>query len=183
MNREQLVNLMPEVYQRCVQDNTPLDALLDVMENLMVPSEKILKKIDTYFCPYSTPDEFVHYLAKWVDLERYINADCDDWLQHDEIRTTTIEMGRLRVLIAIAAELSQWRGTIKGLTLFLQTATGIEHFKVEEVATSDLDIENAFHIRVIAPHAAKRYQKLIEKIINGEKPAYVTSELVFEPEL
>jgi len=183
MNREQLVSLMPEVYQRCVQDNTPLDAVLDVMENLFVPSEEVLQKIDSYFCAYSTPDDFVYYLAKWVDLERYIDAGCDDIIHQDDITETSIEIGRLRALIVIAAELSRWRGTIKGLTLFLQTATGIDNYRVEEVSKNNLGMDKTFHIRVIAPHAAIQHKKLIEKIINGEKPAYVTSELEFETEL
>lgn len=183
MRREQIISLMPDVYQRSIHPNTPLDALIALMENLHMPTEQVLQKIDTYFCPYSAPDEFIPYLAKWVDLERYIEAECDDFLNYpgSPVRSS-IETGRLRVLISIAAELSQWRGTARGLMLFLQTATGIDNFKVEDVVENEENGNKAFHIRITAPSAARSYKKLIEKIINGEKPAYVTSELVFEAE-
>jgi hypothetical protein len=37
-----------------------------------------------------------------------------------------------------------------------------------------------FHVRVVAPEAAKSQRELVERIVALEKPAYVTWELAFE---
>jgi len=76
--------------------------------------------------------------------------------------------------------LSQWRGTQKGLLLFLQTATGLADFQIQE----NVDLNGhpkSFHITVRAPKESAQYRKLIERIVEFEKPAYVTYELSFEP--
>jgi hypothetical protein len=85
----------------------------------------------------------------------------------------------LRELIAAAAFLSQWRGTAKGLLRFLETATGVEGFEIEEHARDANGQPQPFHILVRAPAEAERYRGLVERIIEAEKPAYVTYELTY----
>ena len=36
-----------------------------------------------------------------------------------------------------------------------------------------------FHVRVHAPETAKRYADLVARIVEGERPAYVTYEIVY----
>ncbi|HVR84197.1 MAG TPA: hypothetical protein VMU54_07800, partial [Planctomycetota bacterium] len=88
-------------------------------------------------------------------------------------------LGRLRELVAGAAYLSQWRGTWRGLGRFLEIATGVSGFTVEEsVAGTDGELI-PFHIRIGVPRNARVHRTLIERIITLEKPAYVTFELDF----
>src|SRR5260370_24846962 len=106
MKREAIAHLLPEVFQRAIRPETPLSAILDVMEGLHAPSEKILKELSATFDPRRTPDRFVPFLAAWVDL---------DWLFEpflDERRTSasaplqvSTGVGHLRELIAAATVL------------------------------------------------------------------------------
>lgn len=179
MKRNEIKKLLPIVYQRCVNPGTAIDALLDSMEALHAPSEQVLDKISSYFDPNTAPDPFVRYLAGWVDLDRYLGDELSEETNLSRAFAVSIEPGRLRALIAMASSLSQWRGTAKGLKLFLETATGISGFSLEERASLNNGLPQVFHFRVTAPPAAARYQDLIETIINGEKPAYATYELEF----
>lgn len=179
MKLSEIEKLLPVVYQRCIKPGTPISALLDVMEGLHAPSEQVLQKIDTYFDPNTAPEQFVRYLAEWIDLGRYLGEEFSEETDFTQTFEVSIEPGRLRELIKLAARLSQWRGTAKGLKLFLETATGVSGFSLEEIGNHDNVSNRVFHFRVKAPQAAACYQNLITKIINGEKPAYITYELAF----
>src|SRR5262249_49938521 len=89
--------------------------------------------------------------------------------------------GRLRELVASAAYLSRWRGTRKGLLRFLEVATGLKGFDVDENVAGPDGRVRPLHVRVLAPHAAEPYQALIRRIVDLEKPAYVTYDLAFVP--
>lgn len=179
MRRDEIKKLLPTVYQRCVNGGTPIDALLHAMEALHAPSERVLDDISGYFDPYSAPERFVRYLAGWVDLDRYLGEEVSGQADVSRASALSIEPGRLRELIAMAAELSRWRGTARGLKLFLETATGIKGFELDEQLSLENGLPRVFHFRVTAPAAATRFRDLIEAIINGEKPAYATCELDF----
>ena len=178
--------LPPEIFQRPLPPATapsltppnPLTASLTVMEDLHAPSEEVLAHLDTFFDPRRTKDEFVPYLAFWTDLTKLID-DSDNKEDASYLRASFPSgLGRLRELTANAAYLSQWRGTQKGLLLFLQTATGVTDFQIQE----NVDIKGEskpFHMTVRASAEAKQYVRLIERIIESEKPAYVTYQLAF----
>jgi phage tail-like protein len=181
MKREEIESLLPQVFQRTLRPGSPLNALLEVMEMLHTPAETVLSKLESYFNAYSTPDIFVPYLAGWVDLDRFYpfySAQPEDLQQStDPISSGT---GQLRELIAAAAYLSQWRGTAKGLKLFLETATGMKGFELVENVDSKESRLRPFHICITAPADAKEHVALIERIVEQEKPAYVTYELKFK---
>jgi len=88
-------------------------------------------------------------------------------------------VGRLRELTAAAVTLSHWRGTRKGLTLFLETATGTNGFEVDEHVVGVDGRVKPFHLRITAPGQLAEHRSLIQRIIELEKPAYVTYELGF----
>lgn len=180
MKREEIARLLPEVFQRTVTPGSPLAALLAVMEALPAPAEAALANLEDYFDPYQAPDAFAAYLAGWVDLDRLFSqtpARLDD-----ETATTLFPpgLGRLRELIAAAAYLSRWRGTSRGLIGFLETATGIPGFTITESPPGEDGQPRPFHILVEAPRETAVYQPLLERIIQAEKPVYVTYELVFK---
>ena len=172
MKRNEIERLLPGVFQRTAQRGTPLDALLHAMEALHAPDEDALAQLETYFAPYEAPDEFVPMLARWVDLDRLLAETPDH-----PADAFAGGLGRLRELVAAAAYLSKWRGTARGLLRFLETATGLEGWGIDEAVPGPDGRPRPFHIRVVAPSGAARYQALIEHIVQMEKPAYVTYEL------
>jgi phage tail-like protein len=173
MKQADLLRLLPAVYQQTAAPASPLLALLAVMETMHAPSEVVIGRLGTYFDPYQTPDDFVPFLAGWVDLARFLTP-----LPTGESHFPT-GLGRLRELIASAAYLSNWRGTASGLLRFLELATGVSGFVVDEQVIGPDNRPRPFHIRILAPPAAQPHQPLIERIIESEKPAYVTYELEF----
>ena len=180
MKRREIEQLLPAVFQRTLYEGNPLTALLEVMENLHAPSEATLANLDAIFDPRRTTDGFVPFLAYWVDLNRLFDEAPDGEVQVSFSRhSMTSGFGRLRELVARAAYLSQWRGTMKGLLLFLQTAIGTQDFEIEEHPVNAEGQPLPFHIRVRAPQETTPHKALIARIIELEKPAYVTYELVF----
>jgi len=183
MKREEIENLLPRVFRQTLRPGGPLSGLLEVMELLHEPAETVLAQLETYFNAYGTPDIFVPYLACWVDLDRfypfYSAQPAEIQRAVDPISSGT---GQLRELIAAAAYLSQWRGTAKGLKLFLETATGMNGFELVETVADENGHPRPFHIRILAPPDAGPHIALIERIVKQEKPAYVSYELEFKSE-
>jgi phage tail-like protein len=177
MKKEQIKRLLPALFQSALQPGSPLFAILDVMETLHAPSEVAMGSLAANFDPYLAPDAFVPYLASWVDLEVLLDPPRTE--SSSSIPSPSTGLGRLRELTAAAATLSQWRGTRKGLCMFLKTATGATGFKVDEQVRGDDGRIKPFHLRVTAPQELAEHRILIDRIIQLEKPAYVTYELAF----
>jgi phage tail-like protein len=173
MKRADIERLLPTVFRDTLPyPGNPLEDFLAVMEDLHAPAEAILKDIARFFDPYETPDRFVPYLATWVDLERLL-------YETPYARTPSpwpSGNGRLRELIAAAAYLSEWRGTSKGLLRFLEVATGMTGFGVTENPDG-----RPFHVHFQLPPGHERYRDLIKRIIEQEKPAYVTYDPSLDP--
>ncbi len=181
MRIEQIKNLLTYVYQEACHDGSPLKALLGAMETLHDKTENQLAVMDKTFDPRRTSPDFVCYLASWVDMLEVFSRQ-DDFEHDDDIEYLELlsGMGRLRELIMQSAEIARWRGTSKGMTKFLETATGITGYKIEECVSGKDDRETAFHIRITVPVEAKAMHSLVQRIIELEKPAYVTYELEFK---
>lgn len=181
MRKDEIMHLLPMVFQKAIREGSPLMALLEVMEELHRPSEKGLEEIDNIFNPYRATDRFIPFLACWVDLDRFFAARSVDGLElSDTAPPISTGLGRLRELIAAAAYLSNWRGTMKGLTLFLETATGVQGFEIDEkVPDANGLLPRPYHIQVRAPENTLPHRPLIEMIIEQEKPAHVTYNLQF----
>ena len=179
MKSNEIERLLPQVFQQTLRSGSPLNALIEVMERLHEPVETVLGDLATFFNPHSAPDTFVPYLACWMDLDRFFPLYC---AQPGEVQRTTDPIstgnGRLRELIASAAFLSQWRGTAKGLKKFLTIATGIEGFRLMENQDKKGNAR-PFHVCIIVPGEAEAHRALIERIVEQEKPAYVSYELNF----
>ncbi len=180
MKQNEIANLLPEIFQRTIQPGGPLAALLSVMEALHAPSEKVLERIHGYFDPYETPDQFVPFLAGWLDLEQLL-VQSGGQFDMQSAAPLPSGLGRLRELVAAAAYLSQWRGTARGLLRFLETATGYQGFDIDERVPGADGQPKPFHLRIRAPQETLSYQVLIRQIIELEKPAYVTYDLEFSP--
>jgi phage tail-like protein len=173
MKQENIKALLPSVFQRAAGQQTLMEALLGSMETLHEPDEEIIDNIDRFFDPYQAPEPFVFLLARWADLDAL-------WNRSPEQQQFAGGVGRLRELVAAAAHLSKWRGTSKGLVEFLQTATGLEGFQIDQNVMGDDGQPRPFHIRVTIPAEAAPYRGLIDRIVDLEKPAHVTYEVAEE---
>jgi phage tail-like protein len=176
MKRAEIEPLLPDIFERTLRPRSPLAALLDIMEALHQPAEEALAHLDACFDARRTADPFVPFLARWVDLERLFIEEADVAPAHPRIRLST-GVGRLRELVATAADLSKLRGTAKGLLQFLHAATGERGFEIRENVSSSGE-PRLYHLTVAAPAVVRPHRDLIARIIESEKPAYVTYELV-----
>jgi phage tail-like protein len=170
MHAERIARLLPEVYQRTIVSGTPIATLIDVMAELHAPVEDVLAHLPDYFDPQLTPDRFVPFLARWVDLSR--------WL--DESGGFDSGVGRLRQVVAAAAHLSRLRGTAEGLRDALEWATGVSGVRIDEQTLDAAGRPRPFHVVVTLPAGAAVHRLLVERIVEQEKPAHVTADVVFE---
>jgi len=177
MRQAEIARLLPEVFQRTLEPGAALSAWLAVMEDLHAPSEAVLATLETHFDPWQAAERLLPMLADWVDLTRFMgHTAVADGGSQDLISTGN---GRLRELIASALALSQLRGTRLGLQRFVEIATGLTGFEITENARSGDGEPKPFHISVYAPPAASEHESLIRRIVEQEKPAYVTCALFF----
>lgn len=177
MDSKQIARLLPGVVQRTLPPdlnaaNSPLAALLTLMTALHQNPEDVLSQLERYLDAATAPEDWVYYLASWFDLEPLF---VESSLRSEYVFSAG--MGRLRELILAAVSLVNERGTYRGLRRFLQIAIGHEAFNVTE------DAALPFHIRVHYPRAAASHLALIRRIVELEKPAYVTYELVATDDL
>jgi phage tail-like protein len=163
VNRGQIAHLLPVVFRRALDFSPPLTAVLGVMEAMHGPSELALRDFHDAVNPYAAPERFVPYLASWVGLEPVL----------DEAGGISSGTARLRELVAASSTLARWRGTARGLVLFLEIATGLTGFVVDE--------PRPFHFILTLPADAAPHRELVERIVGSEKPAYVTAEIVVTP--
>jgi phage tail-like protein len=178
VKQTQIKKLLPWVFQRTAQPGNPLTALLGVMQDMHAPVEATLGHLDSMFDPRRTADSFVPYLAGWVDLGVLIDVSRAGGPAASA--TFPTGLGRLRELIASAATLSEWRGTRKGLKMFLEIATGSGGFSIDEQVRGPDGSIRPFHLQVTAPKDLVTHRPLLERISELEKPAYVTYELNFQ---
>ncbi|NUO55370.1 MAG: phage tail protein [Hamadaea sp.] len=163
MRRAAIERLLPAAYQRAAVPGSVLGALLDAMETLHEPDERLLADVDSLFSAYRTSAALAAYLTRWVALDQVIAAPSGARLP--------IRPGDLRNLVAIGAHLAQWRGTPYGLCRALEVATGVPGFTVAEPA------DRPFHLIVHVPPAAADRLALVTRLVAVEKPAATTFEL------
>jgi phage tail-like protein len=181
VKREAIVERLPDVFkQAAAGERNPLAVLLGVMEDLHERDEDILANFGRYVDPRRTTDEFVPYLAAWVDYA-WLLLDPPDNPYSAVQRPFTGGLGRLRELVAWAAAESKWRGTSAGLVRMLERATGVQGYRVEEIVTDKSGQQLPFCIRVIVPRQAERYLDVVRRIVEHEKPAHVIAEARLEP--
>ena len=106
MKSESIARLLPEIVYRTYELDTPLAALLQVMEDLQDPIERTLNELDATFNAYRAPDAFVGMLARWVDLQRYLTFPTGPG-SAPGLPTLPSGHGYLRELVASAADLAR----------------------------------------------------------------------------
>jgi hypothetical protein len=204
MRRAEIERLLPTVYQLALnpvegwvmEPDRRLGAVLDAMETIHHPIEEILDQLEAWLDPRRAPAPFVPYLASWVDLDRMTGAEAITAIggraagQPGQPGQAALAMAaatasampvsglaRLRELVASAAELARWRGTRRGLLQFLHIATGLTGFEVDEEPRLPGGRPRPFHFVLRGPVEAEPMRPLIERIVESEKPAYVTCDI------
>ena len=149
---------------------TFLRRFLLLLEDLVTPVERILDAIHWYFDPTLAPEDFLPWLASWVDL-----ALDENW-----------PVERRRQLIRSAASLYRWRGTRRGLTEHLRLYTGIvprieEHFSGVRLGDGQrLGFDtilgegtgHTFTVTLEVEDLADLDPQHVRRIIEAEKPAH-----------
>ena len=184
MKKQEIQKLLPTVFQRTLPAQGPLSALLEIMESLHVPPEFVLENIDLFFNAYQAPDEFVLYLAHWLDFSSVLEQSVIEQTESNDLAYPSIpafnlEMSSLRNLIWHGAELSKWQGTSRGLILFLEIATDTSGFNIIQNPIDADGKPQPFHLKIQAPDSTRQYEQLIQQVIQAEKPVYTTYSLEF----
>lgn len=179
MDRALIPRFLPENYRLAAgRADSPLAAMLAVMEGLHAPAEAVIDHLDDFVSPNRAPDPFVLLLGSWLGLDRYFDWSGDrPGKGTPRFRTGT---ARLRLLVAEAAELDRERGTHEALLRFLEIATGTTGFAIVEGAADGTPAP--FHFTVRAPAAARPLADFVARIIEGERPAHATYEIVYAAE-
>jgi phage tail-like protein len=179
MDRALIPRLLPENYRVALRGDSPLDAVLAVMDAMHAPAERALDRLDAHLDPLRAPEGFVLMLAGWLGLERYLDWSGGRWGAGQLRFPGGLE--RLRRLVSAAARLEGARGTRDALLRFLVISTGVEGFAIDENCPDAEGVPRPFHIRVTVPAAAARLSDLIARIVEGEGPAHVTFEILAAP--
>jgi len=172
MQAQRILRYLPENYQLAAADDRGvLWAMLGVMESMHGPVDRVLRSLDAYFDPFRAPDDFVLMQATWLGLDRYF-----DWSGGSPgLGEAQYAAGvdQLRLLVHDFPELVRSRGTHQSLTRFLEVATGTSGFGIEDGGATG----GPFHIIVHAPAAAVPLYDLVQRIVEGERPAHATWEI------
>jgi phage tail-like protein len=174
MKQAEIEQLLPGVFQQGLRPASPLRVVLELMEWMHEPSERMLDEIDRYFDPRRTTDPFVPFLADWVGLT-WVHARHADDYGPPTPRPFPTGGGRLSELVASSAFHTRWRGTRRALLQFLEAATGVAGFEL--AAPDESEEQRPYHFTMRVPQAAARQLDLVRRIVDHEKPAHVTYEL------
>ena len=167
MKRSEIEKLLPTVIRRTIRRDNPSVAILEVMSAPARTFEALIARLDSIFNPFRTPDSFVPFLARWLDLERIFDvagAPASNAIADLDRAWLSARLDRIRILPFAMA----WHE--KGLDHFLEIAIGTQGVIIEEQVIGEDGAPIPFHLRVIAPDSTKPHRSLIERIVESEKP-------------
>lgn len=171
MRADRAAMLLPEVIRRGAGPGTPLGALLDVMESMHEPAEAALLGLPAMLDPQRTRDDFVPFLASWVGLDDVIPDGAE----------FEAGSGRLRQLVATSAVRARRRGTLDGLRETLTIATGRNDLSVDDTVVGPDGGVLPFHVNIVVPADAVGLLDLVNRLVEHEKPAFVTATVILAP--
>jgi phage tail-like protein len=158
------LRLLPQIYREI----DFVGRFLSVMEQAFDPDVQILNNLWAYFDPLTAPQSTLPFLAHWVGwhLPTYLN------------------LSQQRYLIRHALEIYRWRGTKRGLRLYLHLATGLPLETHGSESQRAIAITEAFHQGFVVGEAKAGE----DAILGGGRPFHFTvhlrsSHLVSQPVL
>jgi phage tail-like protein len=185
VSRRSLLHFLPQVYQKPDRPGRHyLRDFLWIFDHIFADMERRVGHLHHYFDPLEAPREFLPWLASWVAL----SID-QEWAEEKKRR-----------LVQQAIELYSYRGTIRGLKLFLSIFTGVEPriyenrwpykgFRVgavrvglDSIVLPPVNLAHCFMIEIPAAFndASDETILKIHDIIRMEKPAHTAYHLTFE---
>lgn len=176
------LDFLPEIYQEV----DFVGRLLKIFEESLEPVVQQHDNLWSYLDPRTAPQNLVPFLAHWVGWQM----------------TPALSIDRQRWLIKQAVQLYRWRGTKRGLRFYLHLFTGLpnddRHIQILESTGSGFVMNSArlgtdtmvggglpYHFQVyLRPDRAMELPtNLIRQIIEQEKPAFCTYDLIVEVDL
>jgi phage tail-like protein len=176
---DRIQRLLPEVYQTATQPDSVLSAILRIMETLHAPSEAALSDLDSAFDPHRAQDAFVTMLACWVTLGPLVEAAGVS--AGGQRRRMMVEAANLRELTARAATLARAPGTLASLKTFLELATGLQGFRIDNTPPDLGGRPLPFSATLTVPPVSGQTREIIELIVAREKPAFTRVAIIYEP--
>lgn len=158
--RSTYLDYLPGIYH----GNDFLGRFLLIFESILGPMDRMVGSIHQYLDPDVAPPETLRWLASWLGIV------LDERWPED----------RQRDLVRGATNLYRWRGTRRGLSTVIRLATGVTPEITEPTpaeVTADPSRAFRFGVRLVAPRGQQLDQRLIESIIDLEKPAWAACDL------
>lgn len=182
------LNFLPTIYREI----DFVGRFLSIFEQAFEPAVHTLNTMWAHLDPLTAPEALLPFLAHWVAWQ------LDPRWTRDQQRR----------LIRNAMEIYRWRGTRRGLRLYLHLYTGLpiddhllneaeKHIQIEERFSEGFVLGGThvgpeamlgggqpYHFRVcLRPQSASQIdEQLVRYIIEREKPAFCTYELTIAPE-
>jgi phage tail-like protein len=179
-------DFLPEIYREV----DFIGRLLKIFEQAFEPAVQALDVLWAYLDPLTAPETLLPFLAYWVGWPL----------------TPSLSLSRQRYLICQAMELYRWRGTRRGLRLYLHLYTDLpldehlpeedKHISIQEVfgrgfllgethlnQGSTIGGGQLYHFIVLLrpDNPGQLDERLVRQIIEQEKPAFCTYELYIAP--
>ncbi|AKG20485.1 phage tail protein [Calothrix sp. 336/3] len=181
------LNFLPMIYREV----DFVGRFLKVFEQSFEPCVHTLDSLWAYLDPLTAPSGMLPFLAQWVAWQP----------------TVQLSEAQQRLLIKKAMEIYRWRGTRRGLRLYLHLATGLpldeemgnevdKHICITESFSRGLVFGQAklgedaiigggrpfhFTVRLHPEYGSEIDELLVRNVIEQEKPAFCTYELYIEP--
>ncbi|MBA3470125.1 MAG: FHA domain-containing protein [Herpetosiphonaceae bacterium] len=157
--RSSYLQHLPPIYQ----NDDFIGRFLLIFESILGPIEGMIDHIHYYFDPRLIPEALLSWLALWVDL-----ALNENW-----------PLEKRRALVANVTELYRWRGTRRGMIEYLRLYTDVTPQIIEPDPPEQPRREGAlpphvFKVILEVPDPATVDRKLVEAIIQADKPAHTS---------
>ncbi len=184
-------SLYPQFLPAVYQEIDFIGRLLKVFEQSFEPAVNTWQSLWAYLDPLTAPESLLPFLAQWVGWQNEV----------------TWSVAQQRSLIRRAMEIYRWRGTKRGLQLYLHLYTGLpQHDPTRSPQQQPIQITSAiqhglvlgksdfgpqailgggkpFHFNVtLRPNQGQFLDEaLVRSIIDQEKPAVCTYDLEIAP--
>lgn len=157
--RSSYLQHLPPIYQ----NDDFIGRFLLIFESILGPIEGMIDHIHYYFDPRLIPEALLSWLAQWVDL-----ALNENW-----------PLEKRRALVTNATELYRWRGTRRGMIEYLRLYTDVTPQIIEPDPPEQQQRESGlpphvFKVILEVPDPATIDRKLVEAIIQADKPAHTS---------
>jgi phage tail-like protein len=206
---KEYINFLPEIFQGGIESDADdiLCRLLQAFEALLSGREdagtaaphgieRILDVIEGYFDPFTTPPDFLPWLASWVALslrkgvEWVGEADAADKEKNHEQSVPFYRNSPNRTLLSQIVQLYRMRGTKEGLEEYLKIFVGDGVKIFDELGPFQVGISSRVGVDTVVeglpphffvanitlttpePALMKAKKRGVEEILDSEKPAH-----------